>query len=53
VSIVTKGDCRPFGEAPGRTLRGNPTPPAFFATGLSTVLHPRNPWVPAFHANFR
>ncbi|MFG2776837.1 oxygen-dependent coproporphyrinogen oxidase [Streptomyces prunicolor] len=25
----------------------------FFATGLSTVLHPRNPWVPAFHANFR
>lgn len=26
---------------------------AFFATGVSLVLHPRNPFVPAFHANFR
>ncbi|MEX2501738.1 MAG: oxygen-dependent coproporphyrinogen oxidase [Trueperaceae bacterium] len=25
----------------------------FFATGLSMVLHPRNPYVPAFHANYR
>ncbi|MCU0493209.1 MAG: oxygen-dependent coproporphyrinogen oxidase [Chloroflexaceae bacterium] len=25
----------------------------YFATGLSMVLHPRNPYVPAFHANFR
>lgn len=25
----------------------------FFATGLSMVLHPVNPHVPAFHANFR
>jgi coproporphyrinogen III oxidase len=25
----------------------------FFATGLSMVLHPRNPHVPAFHANYR
>ncbi|MDR9392390.1 MAG: coproporphyrinogen III oxidase, partial [Trueperaceae bacterium] len=25
----------------------------FFATGVSMVLHPRNPYVPAFHANFR
>jgi coproporphyrinogen III oxidase len=25
----------------------------FFATGLSVVIHPRNPYVPAFHANFR
>ncbi len=25
----------------------------FFATGVSMVLHPRNPFVPAFHANFR
>lgn len=25
----------------------------FFATGVSLVLHPRNPYVPAFHANFR
>ncbi|MFS8201101.1 oxygen-dependent coproporphyrinogen oxidase [Streptomyces sp. CWNU-52B] len=46
-------------------VRGTRIPPAiskkhdidpdtgFFATGLSTVLHPFNPWVPAFHANFR
>ena len=25
----------------------------FFATGLSMVIHSRNPYVPAFHANFR
>jgi coproporphyrinogen III oxidase len=25
----------------------------WFATGVSMVLHPRNPHVPAFHANFR
>jgi coproporphyrinogen III oxidase len=25
----------------------------FFATGLSMVLHPQNPYVPAFHANYR
>jgi len=26
---------------------------AFFATGTSLVLHPRNPYVPTVHANFR
>lgn len=26
---------------------------AWFATGVSLVVHPRNPYVPAFHANFR
>jgi coproporphyrinogen III oxidase len=25
----------------------------FFATGISMVLYPRNPYVPAFHANYR
>ncbi len=25
----------------------------FFATGLSMVFHPRNPYAPAFHANYR
>ena len=25
----------------------------FFATGVSLVLHPRSPWVPTTHANFR
>jgi coproporphyrinogen III oxidase len=25
----------------------------YFATGLSMVIHPRNPYVPAFHANYR
>ncbi|MCG8348189.1 MAG: oxygen-dependent coproporphyrinogen oxidase [Chloroflexales bacterium] len=26
---------------------------SYFATGISMVLHPRNPYTPAFHANFR
>jgi coproporphyrinogen III oxidase len=25
----------------------------FFAAGVSLVIHPRNPWVPTVHANFR
>lgn len=28
-------------------------PTSFFATGLSLVMHPRNPYVPTVHANFR
>ncbi len=31
-------------------LEGTPT---FFATGVSVVLHPRNPFVPTTHCNFR
>lgn len=30
-----------------------PAETPFFATGISMVLHPRNPHVPIFHANFR
>lgn len=33
------------------TLPGDGT--AFYATGVSLVLHPRNPYVPTTHANFR
>lgn len=32
-------------------LQGAPAP--FTATGISIILHPRNPYAPAFHANFR
>ncbi len=31
----------------------NATGREFFATGISLVLHPRNPYVPTVHANFR
>lgn len=31
----------------------NLPPSTFFATGVSIVLHPRNPWVPIIHMNVR
>jgi coproporphyrinogen III oxidase len=49
-SSVVHGDAVPpaiWQERP--TTRDQP----FFATGISMVLHPRNPYVPAFHTNFR
>ncbi|MCS6882438.1 MAG: oxygen-dependent coproporphyrinogen oxidase [Oscillochloridaceae bacterium] len=49
VSAVYGDEAPPsiYQEKPG--TRGLP----FFATGVSMVLHPRNPYAPAFHANFR
>ena len=43
-----------FGSLPPRMAQvlGVETRP-FFATGISLVIHPRNPYVPAVHANFR
>jgi len=38
-------------EFAAKIPRGSGT--AFFATGISLVLHPRNPMVPTVHANFR
>jgi coproporphyrinogen III oxidase len=38
-------------EFAAKIPRGNGT--AFFATGVSLVLHPRSPMVPTVHANFR
>ena len=42
------------GQLPDRTAHsfGVESSP-FFATGLSLVMHPRNPYVPAVHATFR
>ncbi|AKU90264.1 oxygen-dependent coproporphyrinogen oxidase [Vulgatibacter incomptus] len=43
-----------YGEVPSalaRDLKG--AGPEFYATGVSLVLHPRNPHVPTVHANFR
>ena len=43
-----------FGEFPpelAATMPGDGL--AFYATGVSLVLHPRNPYVPTTHANFR
>jgi coproporphyrinogen III oxidase len=49
VSAVTGAEVPPsiWQERPG--TRGH----SYFATGVSMVLHPRNPYVPAFHANMR
>ncbi len=42
-----------FGELPGE-LTGMPgSGRSFYATGVSLVLHPRNPFAPTVHANFR
>jgi coproporphyrinogen III oxidase len=40
-----------FSEELSKTMPGRGT--AFAATGVSLVLHPRNPHVPTVHANFR
>jgi coproporphyrinogen III oxidase len=40
-----------FSEELAATMPGTGT--AFSATGISLVIHPRNPYVPTVHANFR
>lgn len=42
-------------EVPPSLAKERPSTAAqpYFATGVSLVLHPRNPYVPTFHANFR
>ncbi len=53
VSIV-EGDLPAEAAASMRSRVENlPENPVFHAVGISLVLHPRNPWVPAVHANFR
>jgi coproporphyrinogen III oxidase len=63
--VVEAGDVFERGGVNVSAVRGAHVPPSlaavhagtegqpFFATGISLVLHPRNPFVPAFHANFR
>ncbi len=42
------------GNTPEKILKALNLPPAdFFATGISIVLHPVNPWVPIIHMNLR
>src|SRR4051794_36166928 len=39
--------------ATGGTVPQNSSDVPFFATGISMVIHPRNPMVPSTHANYR
>ena len=42
------------GPTPDKILQAlNLSPSDFFATGVSIVLHPKNPWVPIIHMNVR
>ncbi len=49
ISAVSGAEVPPAIWQARPATRGQP----FFATGISLVLHPRNPYVPAFHTNFR
>ena len=43
-----------YGKTPEKILKALSLPPSdFFATGVSIVLHPVNPWVPIIHMNIR
>lgn len=35
----------------GKDFKGNDLP--FFACGISSVIHPRNPYIPTVHFNYR
>ena len=56
-NIIEKGGVNfsaVFGESPKRMLQLMKLEPAdFFATGVSIVLHPKNPLVPIIHMNVR
>lgn len=53
VSVV-HGELSAQAAAAMRARKGTlPDDPRFFATGVSLVLHPRNPFCPTVHANFR
>lgn len=49
VSAVTGDEVPPSIWQNRPATKGHP----YFATGISMVIHPRNPYVPAFHANYR
>jgi len=43
-----------YGKTPEKILQALQLPPSdFYATGVSLVLHPANPWVPIIHMNIR
>jgi coproporphyrinogen III oxidase len=56
-AVIEKGGVNTsavWGELPPAQLaKMGPGPAEFFATGVSLVIHPRNPRVPIVHANFR
>lgn len=56
-NVISKGGVNfsaVFGKTPENILQALKLSPSdFFATGISIVLHPRNPWVPIIHMNLR
>eukprot|EP00040_Diaphanoeca_grandis_P030563 m.180823 g.180823 ORF g.180823 m.180823 type:complete len:433 (-) comp32037_c0_seq1:100-1398(-) len=53
---VIRGDLKPQLATQMTSQRGKklgPGPHTFFASGISSVIHPRNPMVPTMHFNYR
>lgn len=56
-NVIAKGGVNfsaVYGDTPENIIKALSIPPSdFYATGVSIVIHPNNPWVPIIHMNIR